>query len=144
MGNGASTNHSNRQKSSTADSLREPEENEDEFLCLQPGYPSPRPPRNKKEDVFAPDGFTECDERGHMAPIDVSYSWGTLIQYLVWGFRSPMDKLRTLFVWMGAQDITHRILPPIEGMEPDTPYNDIRKIQRGKMSYALFLLKLCR
>jgi hypothetical protein len=78
------------------------------------------------------------------APIDVSYSWGTLIQYLVWGFRSQMDKLRTLFVWVGAQDISHRVLPPIEGMETETPYNDIRKIQKRKMSLAFFFLKLCR
>lgn len=65
MGNGASTNN-NKSKNHPPDSLREPEESEDDFVFIESGYPSPRPPRNRKEDVFTPDGFTDCDERGYM------------------------------------------------------------------------------
>lgn len=65
MGNGASTNNT-RHGNSPSDSLREPEESEDDFIFIESSYPSPRPPRNRKEDVFTPDGFADCEERGLM------------------------------------------------------------------------------
>jgi hypothetical protein len=73
MGNGASTNN-NKRRDPLHDSLREPEESEDDFIFIESGYPSPRPPRNRKEDVFTLDGFTDCDERGHMVNLPLNYS----------------------------------------------------------------------
>ena len=77
------------------------------------------------------------------APPDASSSWGTLIQYLTWGFRTNMDKLRAIFVWLGVHAFSH-VDPQTVGEGDDSPIGEIKKIQEKKRSYALLFVKICR
>ena len=68
-------------------------------------------------------------------------SWHIFAKYLTQGMTTDIEKVRSLFVWMGSNNLKKGKIP--NGIK-DCPLHDMRKVQKKSMSYAAFFVKICR
>lgn len=75
-------------------------------------------------------------------------SFKKLLSYLVQPFRTDMQKLRALFMWLCVQPVTTARYKSLEGYFPEdlakTPRGFMKLIKEGKASYASLFAVLCR
>lgn len=121
---------------------QEPEIQDVEVPKTVNGYPPPRPPPNKKADIFQPAKFDLIDKKARQTPADKANSYEDLIHYLTVDCRTDLQKLRSVFVWLGCQDIENTDYSGVT--ESDTPRGYMKLIQDFRGSYSAFFTLLCR
>ncbi|XP_078683063.1 uncharacterized protein LOC144917163 [Branchiostoma floridae x Branchiostoma belcheri] len=87
--------------------------------------------------------FTELDNHAIKAPTHLNNDFNRLVPYLVQPARTELQKVRVLFRWVSAQNVSNMPLPdqPAE----NTPDWYLKQIQRKKTYlYPVLFLNLCR
>ncbi|XP_025111844.1 hillarin-like [Pomacea canaliculata] len=80
--------------------------NQDQELWeLEDWYPPLCPPETLKEDLLRDEDFTEVDKDARAKLDAPKESFNELVQHLTGHLSSDLHKLRTIFVWMSAQNI---------------------------------------
>lgn len=74
-------------------------------------------------------------------PDSYADSYDTLLEYLTEDCETEMEKLRSIFSWLGAQDISKAIYRTAEA---DTPKGFLNLLRLKKNHYASFFATLCR
>ncbi|XP_076464058.1 hillarin-like [Babylonia areolata] len=107
---------------------------------MEDNPPPPAPPVGKKSDIFDPDKFKDIDKRASEAPGTLSLSFPELITYLTDGLTSDLQKLRSLFMWVGTKELLDESVYELD--VPDTtPYYYLKAItESGGASTNLPLL----
>ncbi|KAL4227458.1 hypothetical protein ACF0H5_012902 [Mactra antiquata] len=138
--------NNNDQKEKVRDAvpeLKEEPEIEDVDVPLEePGYPLPRPPHNKKKDIFILDKMKKIDDLARNAPAEKSKDYTELIKYLTVRCKSDVEKVRAIFVWMGSQDIDDGIYE--DATDSDTPLGFMKLMKDSRATYSSFFALLCR
>ncbi|KAK7480271.1 hypothetical protein BaRGS_00028439 [Batillaria attramentaria] len=106
-------------------------------------YPPMQPPARKKKDIFKVEDFRTVDEWAKSAPKELSRSFDRLVAYLTKGMDSDLEKLRSIFTWMGQQNIMSRAP---EGPEPyhESPEAYMRKAPEDLTNITILFAILCR
>ncbi|XP_076105106.1 lim and transglutaminase domain protein ltd-1-like isoform X1 [Mytilus galloprovincialis] len=104
-------------------------------------YPRPRPPRDRKSHIYTPGGYSELEYNARRADFNICLTWHSFVKYLTQAMTTDIEKVRSLFVWMGCQNFQSGSIP--NGKE-DSPLSYMSKVKKKTMSYAAFFVKICR
>ncbi|KAJ8304237.1 hypothetical protein KUTeg_017820 [Tegillarca granosa] len=124
------------------DILAEPESEKISIPDVEPHYPPPYPPRRSKRDVFLKQDYVEVDEHAKQAPESLNNSWKDLTEYLTEGLTTDVQRLRSVFIWLGSQDIEGTNYENIK--DKNSPLANMKLIKDRQGSYAVMFAKLCR
>lgn len=133
-------NVNNKTPKPKVDVRADPEDEKIDIDEIEKGYPPPKPPRNKKEDVFKKEDFAAIDKRSREAPLSITKNWQEFLDYLVKDCKTDIQKLRSLFIWLGSVN-ANQVPNPIE---PSSPGYLIRKLSLKEISYGVVFTHLCR
>ncbi|PVD22292.1 hypothetical protein C0Q70_18101 [Pomacea canaliculata] len=108
-----------------------------------PSYPPLRPPEVRKEEIFKEEDYATVDLRARMAPATLNTSFEKLLNYLVHDLTTDLQKVRSIFCWMGAQRVgTRQVMN--NDLSPGSPeYLTKKAYMSGRMVGELFAT-LCR
>ncbi|XP_046544530.1 lim and transglutaminase domain protein ltd-1-like [Haliotis rubra] len=105
-------------------------------------YPAPCPPTSKKADIFHIDDFKEIDEKAVNCPAVHVQSYDALMEYLTEDCINDLQKLRSVFTWLGSQDVYGGNYGKTTSNE--SPRGYMKLMREGKGSYAALFALLCR
>ncbi|KAL5005340.1 hypothetical protein ScPMuIL_018796 [Solemya velum] len=113
-----------------------------EVPLKEDGYPAPKPPSLRKSEIYDPEKFIDVDKHALRTPMEAANTYEELMVYLVKPFRTDLQQLRAIFVWLSIQDLGP--MNHATATDVDTPTGYMRLIGEQKGSYAAFLALLCR
>ncbi|KAK3606227.1 hypothetical protein CHS0354_037900 [Potamilus streckersoni] len=105
-------------------------------------YKHPFPPLNKKEDIFNKEDYSTIDNKAKNVSDEKAYSYQELIDTLINGLETDLQKLRAIFIWLGQQDIENGDYSKVTSN--DTPKGYMKLMMQKKGTYASFFTLLCR
>ncbi|KAL3865579.1 hypothetical protein ACJMK2_042954 [Sinanodonta woodiana] len=124
---------------------REPPSEAFRIKPVLPEYPPPQPPASRKDEIYDPSENQDIYLHALRAPKDVETSYEELLAYLTNGLRTDMMKLRSIFCWLGTQNIEDENLRNVSESDGEiTPRGYKKLIQQRNGSYAGFFTLLCR
>lgn len=150
MGTKASVQGSSRTNVKKNGEPREPDEEDVDVPEFPPDedYPPPKQNSQKKNDIYEPSRYKDVHKHVKNIPAKIDMSFKKLLNYLVQPFRTDMQKLRALFMWLCVQPVTTARYKSLEGYFPEdlakTPRGFMKLIKEGKASYASLFAVLCR
>ncbi|XP_070176579.1 uncharacterized protein [Littorina saxatilis] len=106
------------------------------------GYPPPKPPSTKPEEVFHANDFADIDKNARKAPDTLRNSYDDLLAHLLKGVTSDLGKVRSIFVWLSAQPVLTMTFPKVT--RGDTPHAWLKRIKFDRTIYTDFFALLCR
>ncbi|XP_071100651.1 lim and transglutaminase domain protein ltd-1-like [Haliotis cracherodii] len=109
---------------------------------IEDGYPAPCPPESKKSDIFHIDDFKEIDAKAADCPVVLTQSYEALIEYLTEDCINDIQKLRSVFTWLGSQDVYKGDYSKTTSY--DSPLGYMKLMCQNRGSYAALLALLCR
>ncbi|XP_021375601.1 hillarin-like [Mizuhopecten yessoensis] len=110
-----------------------------DFPYIPHGYPPPKPSHSKKKNLCKEHEFKKIDHKANTAPDEVGNGFEDLLNYLMEGLTTDLQRVRAIFYWIGCRN-QH----PPPGGPRDSPNDIIIKIKRNKMSYCYLFARLCR
>lgn len=114
------------------------------FLEPMSWYPPLRPPMRPKKEVFQIQDFASVDEYARQAPACLTSSFTELGDYLTHPFHSDLQQLRSIFTWIGAQNLASSKVTG-SNPSPDTPLDYMKKASGGNSLYFINLfVVICR
>ncbi|KAK7496944.1 hypothetical protein BaRGS_00011924 [Batillaria attramentaria] len=115
------------------------------------GYPPPRPTRDRKEKVFREGDCETLDANAkklntvrfeYTKGLSITSTYSTLVDHVTQGARNDIEKVRSLFAWLGAQRIHDMTFANVK--DAHNPEGYMKTIQQGNGSYTSFFALLCR
>ncbi|CAG5136097.1 unnamed protein product, partial [Candidula unifasciata] len=107
------------------------------------GYPKPKPPRDRKKDIYKPADYAHIDNRVRQQQASLNTStYESLVNSLTAGCTTDLQKLRAIFVWLYLQNIHGSFYSRVT--DPHTPKGYMKVIKTNHGSYASFFAQLCR
>ncbi|XP_071100653.1 lim and transglutaminase domain protein ltd-1-like [Haliotis cracherodii] len=119
----------------------EPEIEALEVPWIEPNYPPPNPPKTRSSEVFAIEDFADIDERATHCPAAKTESYDALLTYLTRGLITDMEKVRSIFTWLGSQNIAEG---HFKSQDVNTPAGYMKLMKEKRGSYSTFLALLLR
>ncbi|XP_041375695.1 hillarin-like [Gigantopelta aegis] len=107
-------------------------------------YPRPKPPQTKSKEVFKVEDYAEIDRRAKQTPEIKATTYPKLMNYLIKGCTTEMEKLRSIFSWMASQQerIQHGNFDNVTDYH--TPVGYMKLMHERKGNYSAFFAILCR
>ncbi|KAL3866265.1 hypothetical protein ACJMK2_043579 [Sinanodonta woodiana] len=121
---------------------QEPENEDVKVPPTERGYPSAAVPPGRKDDIFNINDFRQIEERARNTPPDKAETYEALIDYLTSGLQTDLEKLRSIFIWLGSQNIDGANYSKVTSS--DSPIGFMKLIKENRGSYASFFTLLCR
>ncbi|XP_062607669.1 lim and transglutaminase domain protein ltd-1-like [Saccostrea cucullata] len=150
MGSNSSTQASSTSNVKKPGVQREPDEEDVDVPEFPPDedYPPPKQNSLKKDDIYEHWKYKDVHQHVRKIPGKIDLSFQQLLDYLVVPFRTDMQKVRALFMWLCVQPITTTKYKNLEGYPPEdlarTPRGFMKLIKEGRASYASLFAVLCR
>ncbi|KAL4227459.1 hypothetical protein ACF0H5_012903 [Mactra antiquata] len=127
------------QRDSGPELSQEPQQEEIEVAITEPGYPSPKPPKDSRDDIFQAHKMRKIDQHARNTPSDKADDFITLITHLTSPCHSDVEKLRAIYTWLGNQSMDSG-----DSSDINKPKGFMSLIKQGRASYASFFAVLCR
>ncbi|KAL4228292.1 hypothetical protein ACF0H5_013723 [Mactra antiquata] len=126
---------------------REPMQEKFHLPEVEPGYPPIRYPSTSKKDIYNPKDNRDIYFYALNAPKDIENSWDDLVHYLTSIYRTDMMKIRSIFSWLGVQEIEKEsffMVSTPNDIDEITPRGYKKVIKEREGSYATFFALICR
>ncbi|XP_041365527.1 hillarin-like isoform X2 [Gigantopelta aegis] len=108
----------------------------------EPHYPRPKPPTSKKKEIFKKEDYQEIDDKAKSTSMDNAATYSSLITSLTSDLKTDIQKVRTIFVWLGSQRIFDMTYPGVT--DANIPRGYMKLIKKRKGTYTAFFALLCR
>ncbi|KAK3599341.1 hypothetical protein CHS0354_009834 [Potamilus streckersoni] len=140
--NANNTNSNIRRQIPEDENWQEPEIEDVQVPFIESGYPSAAIPPNRKDEIFNINDFQNIDEKARNTPTGKADSYELLIDHLISGLQTDVQKLRALFTWLGSQNIDGADYSKV--ISSDSPIGFMKLMKENRGSYASFFALLCR
>ncbi|ESP00549.1 hypothetical protein LOTGIDRAFT_157825 [Lottia gigantea] len=108
----------------------------------EPGHPPPKQPRTTKNEYFKPLKFITIDNNVRELKKSKAKTYEALVGDITNGLTTDLQKLRSLYMWLGNQPIENQAYP--NDTDNSTPRGYMKDIKHGRGSFTGFFTLLCR
>ncbi|XP_062597777.1 hillarin-like [Saccostrea cucullata] len=142
MGCGGSTQNSQEKE----DYLREPENDLVDLEESIVGYPPPKPSLKGKKQIFTEQDKTTADDKARQIKVEDYRTLDDLAHALTDGLINDVQKVRTIFTWIGLQGSKKNKSKKGDNKSRDVtlPKTIVQQITQRKRSYNYLFISLCR
>ncbi|KAL3866306.1 hypothetical protein ACJMK2_043613 [Sinanodonta woodiana] len=105
-------------------------------------FPAVRPANNLKKDIFNPQKFKHIDKRAREVPQEFLKSYDALIHYLTDGLDTDLERLRSIYMWMGTHPASEQDYS-IGDIHANTPLGFMKRMETANWHFSSFFARLC-
>ncbi|WAQ98341.1 HIL-like protein [Mya arenaria] len=106
------------------------------------GYPEPRPPTTRKDEIFHVKDYVNVDEQATNTPSELLEDFDFLLEHLMRDLETPLDMVRSIYMWVTSQKIP--MMSAVGFTSIDTPKGFLFNIRQRKATYPELFAVLCR
>ncbi|WAR00484.1 HIL-like protein [Mya arenaria] len=144
---GSGNSRAARPRSSVRFMPREPLQERFTIPEVEEGYPPIKHATTPKKDIYDPKTNRDIYFHARNAPRSVEDSWESLVGYLTSIYRTDMMKVRSIFSWLGVQEMetdSYLFVSNPSSVEDSTPRGYKKVIANREGSYATMFALICR